>query len=192
MSKNEEEASERSRESVDSLQTIGDAESTGSEAQRRRSAFAWARSERALDVEQERTHAGVVTHSMEGNRLNSLWGAMNVIEGGQGTSEDAKEVREKVVAAVEERWKAGENTGAPAAGGNRMAGVRTEDVTREKDGRATGFGGIGDGEWIPGEGVQGDAGRIGLQEDTGVWRGERSKFRNLVEEDEGVRGGVGA
>ena len=48
MSKNREEASVRSRESVDSLQTMGDAESTGSEAQRRRTACAWARSERAL------------------------------------------------------------------------------------------------------------------------------------------------
>ena len=49
-----------------------------------------------------------MTHSMEGNRLNSLWGVMNVIERGQGTSEDANEVREKVVAAVEKGWKAGE------------------------------------------------------------------------------------
>ena len=39
--------------------------------------------------------------------MDSLWRAMNVIEGGQGTSAEAKEVREKVVAAVEERWQAG-------------------------------------------------------------------------------------
>ena len=92
---------------VDSLQTMGDTESTGSEAQRRRTACAWARSERALDGEQERIHAGVVTQSMEGNRIDSLWRAMNVIDGGQGRCEEAKELRDKVVAAVEERWKAG-------------------------------------------------------------------------------------
>ena len=101
MFKNEEEASVRSRESVDSLQTIGDAESTGSEAQRRRS-------ERAFHGERERIHAGVVTQSMEGEGMHSLWTAMNVIERGQGPREEAKEVRDKVVATVEERWKAGE------------------------------------------------------------------------------------
>ena len=108
MSKNEEEASVRSRESVHTLQTMGDAESTGSEAQRRPTACGLARSERALDEERERIHAGVVTQNMEGDGMDSLWRAMNVIEGGQGTSEEAKEVREKVVPAVEERWKAGE------------------------------------------------------------------------------------
>ena len=108
MSKNEEEASVRSRKSVDSLQTMRDVESTGSEAQSRRTACAWARSEQALDGERERIHAGVVTQSMEGDGNDSLWRAMNFIEGGQGTSEEAKEVREKVVAAVQERWKAGE------------------------------------------------------------------------------------
>ena len=41
MSKNQEEASVRSRESVDSLQTMRDAKSTGSEAQPRRTACAW-------------------------------------------------------------------------------------------------------------------------------------------------------
>ena len=100
-------ASVRSRESVDSLQTMGDAENTGSEAQRRRTACAWAWSERALNGERERIHAGVVTQSMEGDGMDSLWRAMNVINGGQGTSEEAKEVRDKVVAAVEERWIAG-------------------------------------------------------------------------------------
>ena len=108
MSVTEEEASVRSREPVDSLPTMGDAESTGSEAQRRRTACAWARSERALDSERERIHAGVVTQSMEGDRMDSLWRAMNVIEGGQGTSAEAKEVREKVVAAVEPSRQAGE------------------------------------------------------------------------------------
>ena len=47
MSKNEEEVSVRSRESVDSLKTMGDTESTESEAQRRKTVCAWARSERA-------------------------------------------------------------------------------------------------------------------------------------------------
>ena len=108
MNVNEEEASVRSRESVDSVPTMGDAESTGSEAQRRRTACAWARSERAMDGARERIHAGVVTQSMEGDRMDSLWRAMNVIEGGQSTSAEAKEVREKVVTAVEERWQAGE------------------------------------------------------------------------------------
>ena len=42
MSVTEEEASVRSRESVDSLPTMGDAESTGNEAQRRRTVCAWA------------------------------------------------------------------------------------------------------------------------------------------------------
>ena len=107
MSKNGEEASVRSRESIDSLQTMGDEEGTRNEAQRRQTACAWARSERALDRERERIHAGVVTQSAEGHGMESLGRAMNVIEGGQGTSEEAQEVPEKVVAAVEERWKAG-------------------------------------------------------------------------------------
>ena len=89
LSKNEDEASMRSRQSVDSLQTMGDAESTGSQAQRRRTACTWARSERMLDGKREGIHTGVVTQSMEGDGLDSLWRAMNVIEGGQGTSEEA-------------------------------------------------------------------------------------------------------
>ena len=56
MSNNEEEASVRSRESVDSLPTMGEAGSSGSEAQRRPTACAWAQSERALDGEGERIH----------------------------------------------------------------------------------------------------------------------------------------
>ena len=39
--------------------------------------------------------------------MDSLWRAMSVIEGGQGTFEEAKEVRERVVTAVEERLQAG-------------------------------------------------------------------------------------
>ena len=41
-----------------------------------------------------------MTQSMEGVGIDFLWRVMNVIEGGQGTSEGAKEVREKVVATV--------------------------------------------------------------------------------------------
>ena len=40
--------------------------------------------------------------------MESLWRAMNVIEESQGTSAEAKEVREKVVTAVKERRQAGE------------------------------------------------------------------------------------
>ena len=40
--------------------------------------------------------------------MDSLWRAMKVIEGGQGTSAAAKGVREKVGTAVEERWQARE------------------------------------------------------------------------------------
>ena len=41
-----------------------------------------------------RIHARVVTQSMEGDGMDSLWRAMNAVEGGQGTSAEAKEVRE--------------------------------------------------------------------------------------------------
>ena len=101
-------ASVRSRESVDDLPPMRDAESAGSETQRRRKACAWARGERALEGEQERIHVGVVTWSMEGNGMDLLGRAMNVREGGQGTSAEAKGVREKVVTAVDVRWQAGE------------------------------------------------------------------------------------
>ena len=99
MNKTEEKGSVRSRESV---------ESAGSETQRRITACAWTRSERAFEGEQDRIHAGVVIQSMEGDGMDSLWRAMRVIEGGQGISAEAKEVREKVVIAVEERLQAGE------------------------------------------------------------------------------------
>ena len=98
----EEEASERSRESV---------ESARSETQIRRTACAWTRSGKALEGEQERIHAGVVTQGMEGDGVDSLWRAMSVIEGGQGPSAEAKEMRERVVTAVEERLQAGEMQG---------------------------------------------------------------------------------
>ena len=38
--------------------------------------------------------------------MDSLRRVMNVIKGGQGTREEAKGVRDKVVASVEDRWKA--------------------------------------------------------------------------------------
>ena len=77
----EEEASERSRESVESART---------ETQKRRTACAWTGSERAFEGEQDRIHAGVVTQGMQGDGVDSLWRAMSVIEGGQGTSAEAK------------------------------------------------------------------------------------------------------
>ena len=71
MSVTEEKASVRSRESVEGLPTMRDAKSAGSETQRRRTACAWTRSERALEGERERIHAGVVTQSMEGDGMDS-------------------------------------------------------------------------------------------------------------------------
>ena len=94
----EEEASERSRESK---------ESARSETRKRRAACAWTGSERMFEGEQDRIHAGVVTQRMEGDGVDSLWRAISVIEGGQGTNEEAKEVRARVLAAVEERLQAG-------------------------------------------------------------------------------------
>ena len=99
MNVTEEEASVRSRESV---------ESAVNETQIRRTACAWTRSERAFQGKQDRFHEGVVTQSMEGDGMELLWRAMSVIEGGQGTSAEAKEVQEKIVTAVQERLQAGE------------------------------------------------------------------------------------
>ena len=82
-------------------------ESGRSETQRRREACAWTGSEGTFEGEQDRIHAGVVTQGMEGDEVDSLWRAMSVIEGGQGTSEEAKEVQARVVAAVEGRLQAG-------------------------------------------------------------------------------------
>ena len=73
MSKNEEEVSVRSRESVDSLRKMGDAESTKNETQQRQTVCAWARREQALDSERERIHPVVVTQGMAGGRMDSLW-----------------------------------------------------------------------------------------------------------------------
>ena len=79
----EEEASERSRESMVSAR---------SETRKRRRACASTGSERAFKEERDQIHAGVVTQGMEGDGVDSLWRAMSVIEGGQGTSAEAKEV----------------------------------------------------------------------------------------------------
>ena len=73
---------------------------------------------------------------------------MNVIEGGQRTREEAKEVRDRVSATVEERWSAGELKEPLPPGKTGMAGVHTEDGTREKDGGAAEGCGMGDGRWI--------------------------------------------
>ena len=126
----EEEASERSRESM---------ESARSETRKRRAACAWTGSERAFEGEQDRIHEGVVTQGMEGDRVHSLWRAMSVIEGGQGTSEQGS----KGSASKGSGCGPGEVTGrgdagAPAAGGDGMEGVRTEAGTREKDGWTAG------------------------------------------------------
>ena len=94
----EEEASERGRESM---------ESARSETRKRRGACAWTGSERTFEGEKDRVHAGVVTQGTEGDGAHSLWRAMSAIEGGQGTNEEAKEVRARVVAAVQERLQAG-------------------------------------------------------------------------------------
>ena len=95
----EQDASERSRESMKSAR---------SETQKRRTACAWTGSERAFERKQDGIHAGVVTQGMESDGVESLWRAMTVIEGGQGTSAEAKEMPERVVTAAEERLQAGE------------------------------------------------------------------------------------
>ena len=82
--------------------------SAKSEAQAGRRACVWAQRERALEGEGEKIHADVMAQSLEGDSMDSLWRVMNVIEGGQGTGEEVKKVRDRVVATVEERWKAGE------------------------------------------------------------------------------------
>ena len=117
----EEEASERSRESV---------ESARSETQKRRTACAWTGSERAFGGEQDRIHAGVVTQGMEGDGVDCLWRAMSVIEGCQGTSAEAKEMRARVVTAVEVRLQAGEMQEPLLQGETGWKEYVTEAVTR--------------------------------------------------------------
>ena len=179
----EEEASVRSRESV---------ESAGSETKKSRTACAWTRSERAFEGEQDRFNAGVVTQSMEGDGMDSLWRAMSVIEGGQGTSAEGKEMREKVVTAVEARLQAGEIQEPLPQGETGWEEYVQKLVQRRR------MGGPPEVEaWAAksGDRVKVHKGKEtwrGLQEDTGVWKGEGSACRNPVEEHEGVRGGVGA
>ena len=108
MSTNEDEASLQSRESVGSQRTMSDTVRAEGEAQRRKTACTWAQGEWALEGKRERILAGVVAQSTEDDAIDSLWRVMNVIQGGQGTQEEAKKVRDKVVAIVEERWKARE------------------------------------------------------------------------------------
>ena len=103
MSMNEDEVSVRSRESDGSQRTMTDTVRTKSEGQSRRTACACAQGERALAGERDRIQTGVVAQSMEGDGMDSIWRVMNVIEGGQGTREEAKEVRDRVVSNVEER-----------------------------------------------------------------------------------------
>ena len=97
MSMNEEEVSVRGRESVGCQKMMTEAVSTESEAQRRRTACAWAQGEPVLEGEGERIQEGVVAQSVEVDGMDSLWRVKNVIEGGQGTREEAKEVRDRVV-----------------------------------------------------------------------------------------------
>ena len=72
-----------------------------------------------------------------------------------------------------------------------MPGVHTEDGTREIDGGAAGGGGVGRGRRIQGDRIQGGEGCSRLQEDKGVWRGERKKGKNPVDEEERVRRKLG-
>ena len=116
---------------------------------------------------------------------------MNVIEGRQGTQEEANKVRDRVVATVEERWKAGGLKGQLRPGVNWVVGVHTEDGTRGTHWGAAGGEGFGRGRRIQGDSVEGGKGWSRLQEDKGVLGGERQKSRNLVHEEEGVRGDVG-
>ena len=103
MSTNEDEATVQSSESVGSQMTMSDNVSTGGEAQRRKTACAWAQGEQAFEGGRERIGAGVVAPSTEGDGMDLLWRVINVIEGGQGSQEEAKKARDRVVATVEER-----------------------------------------------------------------------------------------
>ena len=179
----EEEASEESREPMESARR---------ETRKRRTACALTGSERAFEGEQDRIHPGVVTQGMEGDGVDSLWRAMSVIEGGQGTSAEAKEVRARVVTAVEERLQAGEMEEPLPQGetgwkeyvrklvqGRRMGGPPGVEALAVKNGyRVKVYRETKDGE-----------GYRKIQEYGG---GEGGAGRNPVEEDESVRGGVGA
>ena len=151
---------------------------TKSEAQRRRAACAWARSERALIAEQERNQAGVVAQSMEGDGMDSLWREMNVIEGGQGTRKKAKEVRDRVIATVKERWKAGELQ-EPLPPGEKGWQVYIQKMVQGRR-----MGGAPEVEaWVMGGGY-----RVTLYRETKDGAGYR-KIQE-VGEDKGVRAGI--
>ena len=79
----------------------------GGQVQRRKTACACAQREQALEAARESISAGVVAQSMGGDGMDVLWRVLSVIEGGQGSQEEVKKVRDRVVATVEERWKAG-------------------------------------------------------------------------------------
>ena len=55
-----------------------------------------------------RISAGVVARNIEGNGMDSLWRVLSVIQAGQGRQDEVKKLRDRVVATVQEMWKAGE------------------------------------------------------------------------------------
>ena len=114
---------------------------------------------------------------------------MNVIEGGQVNQEEVQKVRDRVVATVEERWKAGELKEQLPLGEIGWQGYLQKMVQERQMGEP------------PEVEAWAEEGRYkvtayreakgGWQGDKGVWRGERQKGRNPVDEGEGVRGDVG-
>ena len=110
MSTKKDEARVQSRESVCSQLTMSDtvsAEGEVHETQRRKTAGARARGEGAMEGARERISAGVVAQSMEDDGMECLWRVLSVIEAGQGSGEEAKKVRDRVIATVEGRSKPG-------------------------------------------------------------------------------------
>ena len=95
--------------------------------------------------------------------MDSLWRAMRIIEGGQGTSAEAKEMRERVVTAVEERLQAGEMQEPLPQGETGWKEYVQKLVQGRRMGRTAGGSGVGGEEWIQSESVPGDKG----------WRGHR-------------------
>ena len=60
-----------------------------------------------MEGHQKRSSARVVAQSMQGDGIYSLWVVLILIDGGQDSQEEAKKVRDRAVATVEESWKAG-------------------------------------------------------------------------------------
>ena len=86
MSRKQDEASERSRQSVCSQLPTSDtvnAEDDVVEAQRRKRACAWSQREQAYEGARERISAGVVAQSVEGDGKDSLWRLLGLIKGGK-------------------------------------------------------------------------------------------------------------